>query len=266
MFIYAFYLRMKHHFPHTRIDLSDMRHYHAHHGYDLHRAFQLPHDEFCISQPVKKVVEFLFFKTLLERKQPQGLAPYEKRYWWPFVYFKGFWQSEKFFADIADEVRAAFTFNASAISAKTKAMAEQIAADPCAVSLHVRRGDYLQPKFYKDSGCVCQLPYYRNAVKGMLSRHPEAHFYIFSDDVAWARENLPAEGTYVDWNKGEDSWQDMFLMSRCKHNIIANSTFSWWGAWLNANKAKTVVAPCRWFMISEAPDILPKEWVKVEID
>ena len=98
MFIYAFYMRMKKHYSNTRIDLSDMVHYKAHNGYEMHRVFNLPPIEFRINQPLKKVIEFLFFKKIYERKQvPSSLVPYDKKYFWPLLYFKGFYQSERFF-------------------------------------------------------------------------------------------------------------------------------------------------------------------------
>lgn len=267
MFVYAFYLRMKRRFPGVRIDLSDMVHYHVHHGYEMNRVFGLPQTEFCINQPLKKVLEFLFFKKIYERKQPPGtLRPYERRYLWPLLYFKGFYQSERYFRDIADEVRRAFTFDLRRAGERTREMQRQIDGDPLSVSLHVRRGDYLLPKHYANVGTVCGLPYYRHAVDEICGRVEGARFYVFSDDPAWARENLPVEAVaYIDWNTGEDSWQDMFLMSRCRHHIICNSTFSWWGAWLDPRPDKVVIAPERWFAADEAPDIIPEGWVKVPV-
>ena len=92
MFIYAFYLRMKKYYPKVRIDLSDMMHYKVHYGYEMHRVFKLPHTEFCINQPLKKIIEFLFFKKIYERKQaPNSLRAFEKKYFWPLLYFKGFY-------------------------------------------------------------------------------------------------------------------------------------------------------------------------------
>ena len=91
MFIYALYLRMRRDFPHTRIDLSDMQHYHAHHGYEMHRVFALPQTEFCIPQWMKKVMEFVFFKTILERHQKGSLKAYREAHFWPLIYYKGFY-------------------------------------------------------------------------------------------------------------------------------------------------------------------------------
>lgn len=91
MFIYAFYLRMKKYYPKVRIDLSDMMHYKVHYGYEMHRVFNLPHTEFCINQPLKKVIEFLFFKKIYERKQaPNSLRAFEKKYFWPYFILKDF--------------------------------------------------------------------------------------------------------------------------------------------------------------------------------
>lgn len=268
MFIYAFYLRMKKCHTNTRIDLSDMVHYHAHYGYELNRIFNLPRTEFCINQPLKKVLEFLFFRKIYERKQKTlSLEPYDRKRLWPLLYFKGFYQSERFFADMKEEIRKTFTFDLSLINEKTRKMLSQIEADTAAVSIHIRRGDYLQPKFWESSGCVCQLPYYLNAVHEMGKRAAAPSYYVFSDDIDWAKENLPlSKATFIDWNQGEESWQDMLLMSRCRHHIICNSTFSWWGAWLNPREDKIVLIPACWFQHRETPAIYPDGWIKVPVN
>ncbi|KAA6316252.1 O-antigen biosynthesis glycosyltransferase WbnK [termite gut metagenome] len=92
-------------------------------------------------------------------------------------------------------------------------------------------------------------------------------FFIFSDDINWVKKDFPLhDATYIDWNLNQDSWQDMFLMSRCCHNIIANSSFSWWAAWLNSNKNKIIIAPERWFRDMETPNIHPEksEWILIK--
>ena len=265
MFIYAFYLQMRKRFPGTRIDLSDMRHYHAHNGYELDRVFGISDREFCIAKPLKKVLEFLFFKVILERKQNlETMEAFTKSYAYPFLYFKGFYQSERFFKDVEDEVRQAFAFDLNKANAESQTLARQIQENPHAVSLHVRRGDYMEPKFYKRYGIVCSQAYFQRAVEMMLAQVPQAHFYIFSDDVEWVQQNLRLpRATVVSCNRGADSWQDMMLMSLCRHNIICNSTFSWWGAWLNANPEKRVIAPSRWLADVDMPYIIPETWIKV---
>ena len=264
MFIYAFYLQMKKRFSDVHIDLSDMVHYHVHHGYEMNRVFNLPHIEKCYPQSLKKVAEFLFFKTILERKLKDPFNAYKTRPTWPLVYYKGFYQTEKYFNEVADDIRKAFTFNAALFTDKNRALETEILNNSNAVSLHVRRGDYLQPKHWNAVGCVCQNEYYNNAIAEIKDRVEAPHFYVFSDDIKWVKDNFELENvTFIDWNTGNDSWQDMMLMSRCKHNIIANSTFSWWGAWLNPNKQKIVIAPNRWFANHDAPNIIPDGWIKV---
>ena len=114
-------------------------------------------------------------------------------------------------------------------------------------------------------GGLCTVEYYENAIRYVRERYPQAVFYVFSDDLDWVRENIPSAGkmVFVDWNRGKDSWQDMFLMSKCHHNILANSSFSWWGAWLNTHPEKLVIAPERWANCP-APDALPDGWVRIE--
>ena len=266
MFIYAFYLRMKKRFSGVRIDLSDMMHYKVHYGYEMHKVFGLPHTEFCINQKLKKVIEFLFFKTILERKQKGSMKPYTCKYFWPFIYFKGFYQAEKYFEDIKDEVRQAFTFDLSRANAKSLEMMKRMDADENAVSIHIRRGDYLLPKHWEAIGRICQLPYYRNAISALESRVKNPVYYVFSEDLEWVKQNLKLEhAVYIDWNKGEDSWQDMMLMSQCRHHVICNSTFSWWGAWLNPRKDKFVRAPERWTRDADSREIVPEEWIRVPV-
>lgn len=269
MFIYALYLQMKQYFPNVRIDLSDIMHYKVHYGYEMNKVFNLPRTEFCINQSLKKVLEFVFFKTILERKQNGSMLPYTCKYSWPFIYFKGFYQSEKYFEHIKDEVRRLYAFDISKASQHTIEMMKKIDADSKAVSIHIRRGDYLLPKHWEAIGCICQLPYYRNALAEMEQQVESPHYYVFSEDLEWIKENLPLKNAvYIDWNKGEDSWQDMMLMSHCRHHIICNSTFSWWGAWLNPSPEKIVILPEQWTSQSDSSNFLSDlgKWLKVKIE
>ena len=101
----------------------------------------------------------------------------------------------------------------------------------------------------------------------MNKKVQEPTYYVFSDDIDWVRENLDLPNAFfIDWNKGKDSWQDMMLMSHCRHHIICNSTFSWWGAWLNPHKEKMILAPEKWFKNIETPYIYPEEWIKIPIN
>lgn len=265
MFIYALYLSMKQQGINVIIDLSDMVHYHAHYGYEMHKVFGLPNIEFKMNQKLKKVVEFLFFKTILERKQHGSLNPYFGKQLWPLVYYKGFYQNERYFSQCAELVRKAFTFDLKQANERSLQAIKAIDNDAHAVSIHIRRGDYLQPKHFKFSGCVCTTAYYQRAIDYMLQHDAETHFYVFSDGMDWVKQHLtlPANATFVDWNNGTDSWQDMMLMSHCKHNVVCNSTFSWWGAWLNNNPNKMVICPNQWSVKDKADKFVPNSWIQL---
>lgn len=133
------------------------------------------------------------------------------------------------------------------------------------MSIHIRRGDYLT--FSTIYGGICTIEYYKKAVSYLCSALNNPVFVVFSDDMDWVRNNIyfPEEAKvhFVDFNRGKDSWQDMNLMSKCMHNIIANSTFSWWGAWLNENPEKIVICPDRLTQRGDSPDIFPEEWIKM---
>jgi hypothetical protein len=133
-----------------------------------------------------------------------------------------------------------------------------------AVSLHVRRGDYVQNAKTNANHGVCSLDYYRAAIQNILERVEAPSFFIFSDDIPWVKEHLVLDipCRYVDHNQGVESYNDMRLMSLCRHHIIANSSFSWWGAWLNPDPQKIVIAPQKWFANDNiVDDLFPPEWV-----
>jgi hypothetical protein len=165
----------------------------------------------------------------------------------------GYWQSEKYFLPIREIIRKEFTF--PEVSLRNKALAKEM-SETMSVSIHVRRGDYL--------GCfpVMDESYYHPSMSYFSEKYGDVHFYVFSNDINWCLDHLKAKKiTYVDWNTGKNSPYDMWLMSQSKHNIIANSSFSWWGAWLNQNDGKEVIAPKTWFYHAETPDIYCKDWL-----
>ena len=178
-------------------------------------------------------------------------------------YLNGHFQSYKFFEEYRNSILEELQFSTEALSDKTKAVAEDMQS--CnSVSIHVRRGDYMNGYYYEMLGKICDVAYYQRAIDAINERVSHPRFYVFSDDPQFVADNLKIENaTYVDFNRGKDSWQDMYLMSQCKHNIIANSTFSWWGAWLNRNPQKIVVAPNRWFANMENDEIVLPEWYRM---
>lgn len=179
-------------------------------------------------------------------------------------YLHGYWQSERYFADVADQIRADFTFPGFSDS-QNAGMADQIAGG-LSISMHIRRGDYLTLGAHS----LCDQAYYEAALARITETLDGAPtVYVFSDDPEWAKQNLPLPlpKVVVDFNGPETDFEDMRLMSLCDHNIIGNSSFSWWSAWLNANPDKHVAGPARWFgdpRLSN-PDILPDRWSTISV-
>lgn len=157
-------------------------------------------------------------------------------------YLCGYWACEKYYADIEELLRKKIKFP---MKGKTEnlQLAEKMKAEQ-SVSVHIRRGDYLDAENQAMFGNICTEEYYAGAISKMKQIYPDARFYVFSDDTEYARENYAGkEYCVVDINSGRDSFYDIFLMSRCRHNICANSTFSFWGARLNENIDKVTIRP-----------------------
>ena len=161
-------------------------------------------------------------------------------------YLVGYWACEKYYADILGILREDISFPRSGneeLQRRNDAVIRQMEQTQ-SVSVHIRRGDYLDDINRELFGGICTEMYYHRAMEYMKERIPEAKFYLFSDDTAYVRENYQGEAyQIIDWNHGRDSFYDMMLMSRCRHNICANSTFSFWGARLNAHEDKIMIRP-----------------------
>lgn len=159
-------------------------------------------------------------------------------------YLEGYWACESYYHDILPLLREKLAFPEST-DPRNREAAERMRREP-SVSLHLRRGDYLEGENAAMFGGICTEAYYEAAVRKLREAVPGAHFYVFSDDPVYAREHFAGEEfTQVDWNKGADSFYDMYLMSRCRHNICANSTFSFWGARLNDSPDKIMIRPLK---------------------
>jgi hypothetical protein len=178
-------------------------------------------------------------------------------------YYDGYWQSEYYFKSIKNILINDLQFNFE-LNESNKLLGEDI-SNSMSVSLHIRRSDYLSVSSNSKIFSICTLKYYRDAISYFNLKFGKPIFYIFSDDIAWAKENFVGENfVIVDVNQ-DDPHSDMYLMSQCKHNIIANSSFSWWGAWLNSNVDKVVVCPSEWYRNNETNinairSLIPKEW------
>jgi hypothetical protein len=180
------------------------------------------------------------------------------------VYLDGYWQSPKYFQDIEDILIKELT-STHLMGIKDEAISTEIKKFN-SVSLHVRRGDYVSVQSVAKTHGVCTLDYYHESIELIMSRIDSPKFFIFSDDVEWTRKNLKinAPTEYVSHNGEETAFQDLRLMSLCQNQIIANSSFSWWGAWLNTNKNKLVVSPKKWFLdLRDTGDITPQDWLRI---
>jgi len=178
-------------------------------------------------------------------------------------YLDGYWGSEKYFLDIGDIIRNDFTLKKNPDKVNSELI--RYIKNCNSVSIHVRRNDYVKNQKTHDFHGVCGIRYYRKAVSVIMKKVRDPTFFIFSDDPDWCKAHLRFNypTTHVTNNLGKNDCEDMRLMSECKHNIIANSSFSWWGAWLNNNPDKIVIAPKKWFRDSSiyTQDIIPDTWI-----
>lgn len=264
LFQYAFYLRLKKRHPLSLFAFDIEKAASCHAGYQLDQLFNI--NTHWQAKTYRRIARHLPVVLKRSRKIVQSNSlKFEEEYLKHnglFTIYQGFWQSEKYFIDIANTVREVFTFKKIALNEKTKELIQRFQNnEETFVSVHIRRGDYL---LEQEQRGLCDVDYYKESVDWIKTNVSNPTFVFFSDDIEWVRENIHTEKSlYVDWNHDADSWQDMYLMSLCSHNIIANSSFSWWGAWLNANKEKTVIAPKHWFLNRENYDILPDRWIKL---
>lgn len=183
----------------------------------------------------------------------------------PDAYLQGYWQSERFFESVAAELRHALRFREAPTGLNADFAARIQSCN--SVGVHIRRGDYLSNEKNRDLYAVCNSQYYLEAVDQVLRQQPDARFFIFSDDPDWARELLVHRAVIfevVEHNRGADSYNDLRLMSLCKHMIIANSTFSWWAAWLQERDDKIIIAPRNWLRPPGLDvDIIPQRWLRL---
>ena len=181
------------------------------------------------------------------------------------VYLDGHWQSEKYFANIKEIIRREFTVKTPQ-TGKDKELSELIGSSE-SVSLHIRRGSYVFLPEANQTHGTCSMNYYYRCVDHLIKSIKNPHFFVFSDEPDWARDNLKLAypTTFVEHNSADKDYEDLRLMSQCKHHIIANSTFSWWGAWLSKNPGKIVLAPKKWFNKSKSDikDLIPNSWYRI---
>ncbi len=272
LFQYAFFEYLRLNGQKVYADLSDYQYHYHHYGYEIEkvfgcrleragkkqiRALAIDHD-YLIVKCLEKVLRIKICKESefyeLNRISVIEGGPIEAD-----TYFSGYWQNVHYVHSTENVLRKRLVFK-EPMRGKDWEWFEQFKHRDT-VSVHVRRKDYLQNK---NLGGICTEPYYMRAIDYMRARLYKPMFIFFSDDIEWCRDRFREhmDTYYVDWNKGKDSYKDMRLMSLCKNNIIANSSFSWWGAWLNDNKDKIVIMPKRWTRYSDSTVMSPG-WVRM---
>lgn len=280
MFQYALALALQHcskQSTEVRIDPRAFRGYPIHNGYELKRIFNVKIPEATIGEVMKVAYPYLNYRIwqscrLLPKRSTMKYEcksmAYDERVFTDIrnLYLIGYWQTERYFCSIRDEILKAFAFPSFTSNSQNDTLSKEL-QQRRSVAVHIRRGDYL--KISNTSG-ICTIDYYKKAIAYMQGGASPELFTIFSDDINWCMEQFGAiignaDIRFVNWNKGKESFRDMQLMSLCKHNIIANSSFSWWGAWLNQNPDKIVIAPSRWMNSEGWSEIIPEDWITIKV-
>ncbi len=262
MFQYALFLAMRKRGRHPSINIRMISVHKSHYGFELCDDFHIDRDSLPVV-PDGRIIGKLTPRVLKRRlrllvyiEDVEVFNPKVFRTRKPFV--QGYWQDERYFSDVRDEVRQAFRFRG--IDERNLALGQEMEKRE-SVSIHIRRGDYLKYPVFQ----VCDPPYFKRAIEYIIRKVEDPFFYVFSDDLEWSADFMKDTGVdyqIVDHNRGRDSYKDMYLMTKCHHNILSNSSFSWWGAWLGDYRDKIVVRPIEW-MKGYKKDPCPAEWIRV---
>lgn len=274
MFEYAFYLALKDAHPNETIKCCtrSFKGYGLHNGFELDRIFNISFENASLWDLCRLAYPFFNYRTwqfmfhMLPIRKTMTTSTSQIAYLETELtrtgscYYDGTWQTEKYFKHIRNQVLRAFTFPPFTNKLNIE-LAKELSKSN-SVSIHIRRGDYLR----EPEWCVCTPEYYKRAIDYIKSLDDIDVLCVFSDDIQWCQENLKdlaAKIEFVDWNKGIESYCDIHLMTYCKHNIIANSTFSWWGAWLGLREDKKVIAPRVWCNRPIANDPICDNWIRI---
>ncbi len=277
---YAFYLQKKQISSTTRF-LFSKKSYKIHNGYELENVFGIRYQDSLVNKLLYFIYQIVNYKKLSFISKPiiaifnfLGIAiitegddyNFKQEYLQPskgIKFYVGGWHSEKYFGNIKDLVLNTFQFNEEKIGAKNVDALTEIKKN-LSVSVHVRRGDFLDSNNYNKFGAVCTLNYFVEAIKKMKTLTKEPHFFFFTNDVEWVKNNFnQPDFTVVNINTANDSWKDMFLISNCSHHINSNGSFSWWSSWLNKKKNKIVIVPKNFMVDKYFEDVYPETWIKL---
>lgn len=275
---YAFYLSKKKYCKNVSV-IFDPFSINEHNGSELDRIFGIRYPESWLNRIISNIYTYHRRPKIWRLLNMLGVRvikePTNYDYSIKFLtfnklglnFYTGGWHSEKYFSSIKDDIISTFQFK-STNDADTRftGIVRDINNCPESVSLHVRRGDYLlipQDNPYQLGG-VTTIDYYKRAIEKIRDLSNNIKIYCFSDDLAWCKEQFGEDSIcYVDCNKGKDSWRDMYLMTLCKYHINANSTFSWWGAWLCQKEGRIIICPKYFIRGVVTKDIYPETWIKI---
>lgn len=255
MFQYAFSVGFQLKGIEVKYDLSFFDEYEVHNGFELSHVFEDIKIPLVTGRDVLHFLESKIvdgqrkFSLLPDKKIVREAKEDEFSYdnslqHLDDTFFSGYWQNESYFNPYKPEIQKAFTFKSIDNHDKRNIKLLNHIQATNSVSIHIRGGDYLgKPSFIN-----LKAEYYTRAINQIKQLESEPVFFVFSDDTSWAKSLIKEKNVvFVTHNKGANSYLDMQLMSMCKHNITANSTFSWWAAWLNKNTNKIVIIPSKWF-------------------
>lgn len=274
LFQYAFYKQLEVNYPQEeiKVDITEFKNYALHNGFELERVFNLTLNK-ANQKEIIKVKSGRSFFAKVKRKLVgyKSTHIFQDKFDYSHVggrnlYLDGYWQHPKFWELTHDNLAKFLQFNID-LSIKSKEILNKIKTEN-SISIHIRRGDYLLPQ-NANIFTNCSLDYYQKSISYFEEKYPDISFYVFSDDINWVKDNLKVDSSveFINHNTGNKSSEDLFLMSQCKHNIIANSSFSWWGAYLNKNPNNEVICPDRWWKDPNHNDeiYIPKNWKKIQV-
>ncbi len=216
-----------------------------------------------LGKSINKVKKKLGNYIVLDENRIENVSLFKSKN----LYLQGFWQSENYFKSIESIIRNEFTFKTKISVINSEIIKKEQESN--SVSVHIRRTDYVSNQFAFNFLGPCPIEYYYNAIQFFNDCLNSPVYFIFSDDMNWVKEKFSflKNVHFINHNRNADSFEDMRLMSNCRHHIIANSSFSWWGAWLNKNTDKIIVAPRQWFKSEEdnilSNELIPSSWVRL---
>jgi len=272
LFEYSFYLYLKKNLPYLNhyLDISWFDFNKIHAGYLLEDIFNVNAD-YAKKSDIEKFKKDTLLKRIRNRtKLTKFQIVPEKRFSSidqvkskKNYLFSGYWQNSAYVETVKDKLNEKLQFNLDFRTTEEKQI--ETIKNTFSVSLHIRRGDYLSPENKAKFIGPCTDEYYKAAMKYFMRKHPEVHFFVFSDDTEYAMNKYGKRKNTTIMEQHEKDYFDLFYMSLCKHNITANSSFSWWAAWLNKNPNKKIICPSKWFNKDDISNNIQMEnWIKID--